>query len=368
MPNDTPAWRRSDFAYALPPELIAQRPLAERGASRLLVLDGASGALADRRFAELPALLRAGDLRVVNDTRVIPARLLARKPSGGQVELLVERPLDAARALCHLRASKPTRPGATLEVLGPDGAVGGALEVLGRDGELYEVRCRDGALDALLERCGHVPLPPYMTRADDAADRERYQTVFARERGAVAAPTAGLHFDEAMLATLAAQGVERTSVTLHVGAGTFQPVRVDDLREHRMHPERVTVPAEAVAAIARCRARGGRVVAVGTTVVRSLETAAAEAGAGGTLAPFVGESRLFITPGHRFRVVDALLTNFHLPESTLIMLVAAFAGHARTLAAYRHAVAERYRFFSYGDAMFVTPDPAALLRAEAPRA
>jgi len=357
MPTEPPAWRRDDFSYELPPELIAQRPLAERTASRLLVLDGASGALIDRRFTDLGALLRAGDLLVVNDTRVIPARLLARKPTGGQVEVLIERPLDAERALAHLRASKATRPGTLLEVLDAAGMPGGALEVAGRDGELFEVRSPGEPLDALLERCGHVPLPPYLARADDAADRERYQTVFARERGAVAAPTAGLHFDAATLAALQAQGVERASVTLHVGAGTFQPVRVDDLGQHRMHAERVTVPAAAVAAIARCRARGGRVVAVGTTVVRSLETAALESGDGG-LAPFAGDSRLFITPGFRFRVVDALVTNFHLPESTLIMLVAAFAGHGPTLAAYRHAVAERYRFFSYGDAMFVTPDPA----------
>jgi len=356
-----PTLRRSDFDYALPPDLIAQRPLPERAASRLLTLDGADGATADRRFADLALLLRAGDLLVVNDTRVIAARLLARKATGGRVELLIERALDAHHALCQLKASKPTRPGTVLEVVAPAGGDARAtLEVQGRSGELHAIASPDLPLDALLERFGHVPLPPYLQRADDATDRERYQTVYARDPGAVAAPTAGLHFDDALLAALGARGVERASVTLHVGAGTFQPVRDEDLSRHRMHGERVSVPVATVDAVARARARGGRVVAVGTTVVRSLETAAGA----GTLAPFAGESRLFIAPGFRFRVVDALVTNFHLPGSTLIMLVAAFAGHGHTLGAYRHAVAARYRFFSYGDAMFVTPDPAA----QAPRA
>jgi S-adenosylmethionine:tRNA ribosyltransferase-isomerase len=337
---------RADYHYELPTELIAQRPLAERPASRLLVLDGTTGSLLDRSFRDLPGLLAPGDLLVVNDTRVIPARVLARKPTGGAVELLIERSLDATRALVHLRASKKPAPGARLEV-----APGVTLTVGPRHGELTEVDAAPRTLDALLAEHGHVPLPPYMTRADDATDRERYQTVYATAPGAAAAPTAGLHFDADLLAALAARGVARASVTLHVGAGTFQPVRAERLDDHVMHAERVTVPAATVAAVAATRARGGRVVAVGTTVVRSLESAAAD----GRLAPFDGETRLFLRPGARFRVVDALITNFHLPESTLLMLVCAYAGHAAVLAAYRHAVAARYRFFSYGDAMFVTP-------------
>lgn len=346
--------RRADYRFDLPPELIAQRPLSERPASRLLVLDGATGALSDRHFRDLPALLAPGDLLVVNDTRVIPARLLARKASGGAVEMLVERTLDATRALVHLRASKKPAPGALLEI-----APGVTLTVGERHGELTEVDAAPRRLAALLEAHGHVPLPPYMTRADDASDRERYQTVYAATPGAAAAPTAGLHFDDGLLSTLQSQGIGRASVTLHVGAGTFQPVRVERLDEHVMHSERVTVPAATVAAVAAARARGGRVVAVGTTVVRSLETAAAS----GVLQPFDGETRLFLRPGARFRVVDALITNFHLPESTLLMLVCAFAGHAAVLAAYRHAVAGGYRFFSYGDAMFVTPAPGARVAA-----
>ena len=341
---------RSDFHYDLPPELIAQAPLPERGQSRLLVLDGASGAVADRRFADLPQLLREGDLLVLNDTRVLPARLLGRKPTGGLVELLLERVTAPRRALMQVRASHAPRAGATIELPG-----GARARVEGRQGRLFDVTFdRDTA--ALLEAHGEVPLPPYIERAADAHDRERYQTVFARSAGAVAAPTAGLHFDRGLLQALDARGIGHAFLTLHVGAGTFAPVRTERVEEHEIHAERVRVPGEVCEAVQRCRARGGRVLAVGTTTVRALETAAG----GGALAPFDGESRLFIYPGFRFRVVDALLTNFHLPESSLLMLVAAFAGLRETLGAYRHAVAQRYRFFSYGDAMFVTPGAQAL--------
>lgn len=344
----------SDFSYDLPAELIAQRPLPSRSAARLLVVDPESGELQDRLVRELPELLRPGDLLVFNDTRVIPARLHGRKASGGRVEVLIERVLDARRALAHVRASKSPKPGAVLDLEG-----GLKARVLGREEDLFQLEfAGEAPLVELLEAHGHMPLPPYIERGDEPADRERYQTVFARRPGAVAAPTAGLHFDEALLARLAERGVERTWVTLHVGAGTFQPVRVPDIRAHRMHAEYVEVGEEACAAVAACRARGGRVVAVGTTSVRSLETAAA----GGRLAPYRGDTRLFITPGYRFGVVDALLTNFHLPESTLLMLVCAFGGHEPVMAAYRHAVARRYRFYSYGDAMFLTPAPGARAR------
>jgi len=340
--------RRQDFHFELPEELIAQRPLPARAASRMLVLD--RDRQRDARFAELPELLAPGDLLVVNDTRVLNARLLARKPTGGRVELLIERLLEERLALTQLRASKASSPGTVLALEG-----GARLAVGARRGDLFEVTSLDLPFAALLEAHGHVPLPPYVRRADDADDRERYQTVYARAPGAVAAPTAGLHFDAVVLAALAARGVETAAVTLHVGAGTFQPLRVDDLALHAMHAERVVVPEATVAAVVRTRARGGRVVAVGTTVVRSLETAARDGG----LAPFDGETRLFLTPGAQFRVVDMLLTNFHLPESTLLMLVCAFGGMERVLGAYRHAVAARYRFFSYGDAMLVVPDPTA---------
>jgi S-adenosylmethionine:tRNA ribosyltransferase-isomerase len=336
--------RRRDFHFDLPPELIAQEPPAVRGASRLLLLDGADGHTEDRQFAGLPDLLRPGDLLVFNDTRVIPARLFGHKASGGRVEVLVERLLDEFRVLAHVRASKSPKPGMRLELEGV------SAETLGRDGDLFELRFALPVLDTL-ERHGHMPLPPYIARPDAAADRERYQTVYARRAGAVAAPTAGLHFDQGMLERLAAAGVESAFVTLHVGAGTFQPVRADDIRDHQMHAEWVEVDAAVCEAVARTRARGGRVVAVGTTAVRCLESAAAD----GTLRPFCGDTAIFIHPGYRFRAVDALITNFHLPESTLLMLVSAFAGYQATLAAYRHAVAERYRFFSYGDAMFVLP-------------
>ena len=341
--------QRSDFHYALPPELIAQAPLAERRASRLLVLDGASGAVADRLFAELPELLRAGDLLVFNDTRVLPARLIGRKPTGGRVELLLERLLGPRSALVHLHASHKPSPGSDVELPG-----GARARVGARRAELTEIEL-DRDVVPFLEAHGHTPLPPYIARTADETDRERYQTVFARAPGAVAAPTAGLHFDSAVLEALAARGIERAFLTLHVGAGTFAPVRTERVEDHELHVEWLEVSADTCAAVERCRERGGRVVAVGTTSVRALETAAR----GGELAPFAGDSRLFIYPGFTFRVVDAMVTNFHLPESSLLMLVAAFAGREQTLAAYRHAVARRYRFFSYGDAMLVTPQARA---------
>ncbi|MDV3237698.1 MAG: tRNA preQ1(34) S-adenosylmethionine ribosyltransferase-isomerase QueA [Gammaproteobacteria bacterium] len=336
--------QRSDFSFDLPAELIAQVPLPERAASRLLHLD-AAGAIADRRFRDLADLLRPGDLLVLNDTRVIPARLLGRKASGGRVEVLVERLLGPHRVLAQVRASKTPRDGARLHLEGPIEAA-----VIGREEEFFVLELQgDADVLTLLERHGHMPLPPYISRPDGTADRERYQTVFAREPGAVAAPTAGLHFEADFLEALAAAGVDIAYVTLHVGAGTFQPLRVDRLEDHRMHAERVDVGAAACAKVAAARERGGRVVAVGTTVVRSLETAARS----GRLEPFAGDTRLFITPGFEFRVVDALITNFHLPESTLLMLVCAFGGYEPVMRAYRHAVEQRYRFFSYGDAMFV---------------
>jgi S-adenosylmethionine:tRNA ribosyltransferase-isomerase len=340
--------RRADFHYELPEELIAQQPLAERSASRLLSLDGASGALGDHTIRDLPRFLAPSDLLVFNDTRVIPARLFALKDTGGKVELLLERPLEAARALVHARASKSLRPDMELQ------SRGGAIRLLERRGDLWVVELPAPALE-FFESFGQMPLPPYIRREPDAADRTRYQSLFARRQGAVAAPTASLHFDAALLAALDARGVQRAFVTLHVGAGTFQPVRTDAVGAHVMHAEFVEVNAAACETIAAAKARGARVIAVGTTVVRALESAAG----GGTLAPFVGDSTLFIVPGFRFKVVDAMLTNFHLPESTLLMLVSAFAGRAAVLGAYAHAVAQRYRFFSYGDAMFVTPAPGA---------
>jgi S-adenosylmethionine:tRNA ribosyltransferase-isomerase len=342
------AVRRTDFHYDLPEDLIAQAPLAERSASRLLTLDGASGALADRQFRELPDLVERGDLLVFNDTRVIPARLYAAKESGGRVELLLERPLAGAAALVHARASKPLRPAMLLSTRG------GAIRILEKHGDLWAVELPEPAL-AFFERYGQMPLPPYIRREPDATDSTRYQSVFARRDGAVAAPTASLHFDAPLLAALEERGVRRAFVTLHVGAGTFQPVRTDAVGAHVMHAEFVEVNAATCEAVAATRARGGRIIAVGTTVVRALESAAG----GDTLSPYVGDSSLFIVPGFRFRVVDAMVTNFHLPESTLLMLVSAFAGRGAVLAAYAHAVAARYRFFSYGDAMFVTPTALA---------
>jgi len=344
--------QRSDFSYHLPEELIAQRPLADRAASRLLCLDGATGAIAHRRFRDLPSLLAAQDLLVFNNTRVLPARLWGRKGTGGRVEVLVERLRGEGEALVHLRASKPSSPGTVIHLAADRDAEPGGdrLEVLGREGDLYRVAASGKPVNRLLAELGHMPLPPYIERADDAADRERYQTVYASRDGSVAAPTAGLHFDDALFTALAERGIASTEVTLHVGAGTFQPVRADVVEDHVMHAEYLEVDEETCTAIADARARGGRVVAVGTTAVRSLETAAA----GGEPAPYRGDTRLFIYPGYRFRCVDAMVTNFHLPESTLLMLVSAFAGRESVLAAYEAAVAERYRFFSYGDAMFLT--------------
>ncbi|MEB4592283.1 tRNA preQ1(34) S-adenosylmethionine ribosyltransferase-isomerase QueA [Candidatus Thiothrix sp. Deng01] len=336
----------SDFHYDLPPELIASEPLAERSASRLLVLNGSTGEYRDGRFTDLLTLLQPEDLLVFNDARVIPARLLGRKASGGKVEVLVERITDAHAVLAHIRASKAPRSGVRLYLEDMLEA-----EVVGRQGDLFEVRFlhEDPPL-ALLERYGHIPLPPYIEREDTAADRERYQTVYAQKPGAIAAPTAGLHFDAAILAALAQKGVHTAAVTLHVGAGTFQPVRVQDLSQHVMHAEYVDVSRQVCDAVAACRQRGGKVVAVGTTSVRSLESAAQ----GGVLQPLQGDTQLFITPGYRFNVVDAMITNFHLPESTLLMLVSAFAGYQNVMEAYRHAVHQKYRFFSYGDAMFIS--------------
>ncbi len=333
----------SDFDYFLPEELIARHPLPERSASRLLHVE--HGTMHDRRFADLPELTRPGDLLVFNDTRVIKARLHGRKESGGQVEALIERVLSEHEALAFMRASKSPRPGTRLRF-----ADAFEAEVIERQDDLYRLAF-DPARSVLdwLDAHGEVPLPPYMERTAEAEDDDRYQTVYAKNPGAVAAPTAGLHFDAALLDALRARGVDTTFVTLHVGAGTFQPVRVESVREHRMHSEWYEVPAATVAAIESARARGGRVTAVGTTSLRALEAAAAH----GELGPGSGETDLFIYPGYRFRVIDRLITNFHLPRSTLLMLVSAFAGTEPMLAAYRHAVAARYRFFSYGDAMLI---------------
>ncbi len=335
----------SDFDFQLPPELIAQHPAAVRSASRLL--DGTGQLPIDRIFSDLPGLLSPGDLLVVNDTQVIKARLLGEKPTGGAVEGLVERVIPGTREVwAHLRASKSPRPGTLVRF-----AEAFDAEVLGRVGpedSLFHLRFPDDPF-VLLRRHGHVPLPPYITHADEAEDEARYQTLFAARPGAVAAPTASLHFDEAVLAALDARGVRRAAVTLHVGAGTFQPVRTERLAEHRMHSEWYEVGAETVAAIAATRAAGGRIVAAGTTALRALESAAR----GGTLLASQGETDLFITPGYDFRVVDMLVTNFHLPKSTLLMLISAFAGHPHVKALYRHAIESRYRFFSYGDAMLL---------------
>ena len=333
----------ADFDYELPPELIAQFPLPERTASRLLVVDGARRE--DRRFADLPGLLHPGDLLVFNDTRVLRARLHGLKDSGGRVEVLIERPVGRHEALAQIRASHAPWPGSRLRL---EGAL--EVDVVARDGAFFLLRfpAADDLVD-LLERHGKLPLPPYIQRPAEASDEARYQTVYAQARGSVAAPTAGLHFDQPLLDALRAKGVELAWLTLHVGAGTFQPVRVDDLARHRMHRERYVIPADTAAALVAARARGGRIVAVGTTTLRALEAAAQE---GGILAG-PGETDLFILPGFRFRTADALITNFHLPKSTLLMLVSAFGGLENLRQAYRHAVAERYRFFSYGDAMFI---------------
>jgi len=337
--------KRTDFHYHLPEELIAQQPLARRSASRLLCMERSSGRLSDRQFSDLPELLNRGDLLVFNNTEVIPARLFAHKATGGRVEILVERLLNARECLAQVRASKSPKAGGILVL--EDGS---ELQVLERREGFFHLRSATADLMQLLKTLGHMPLPPYITREDTDADRRRYQTVYAETPGAVAAPTAGLHFDEELLGRLKDKGIESTTVTLHVGAGTFQPVRVEDIEDHQMHAEWLEVSPAACDAVAAARARGGRVVAVGTTSVRSLETAAKD----GELKPFSGDSRIFIYPPYRFRVVDAMITNFHLPESTLLMLVSAFVGHANMLAAYRHAVEQRYRFFSYGDATLLT--------------
>jgi S-adenosylmethionine:tRNA ribosyltransferase-isomerase len=331
-----------DFDFALPPDLIAQHPAAERSASRLL--DGTGTAAVDRIFRDLPSLLEPGDLLVFNDTQVVKARLFGEKPTGGKLELLIERVLSGDEAAAHMKVSKKPPPGTVLAMAG-----GFTATLLGRwpdvDGPLFRFRFSDDPY-ALMERHGHVPLPPYIEHADTAEDARRYQTVFARRPGAVAAPTAALHFDEAMLAALDARGVRRASVTLHVGAGTFQPVKTDDIAQHRMHSEWYDVPAATQQAIAELRERGGRLVAVGTTTVRTLESWARS-------GQSQGDTDIFITPGFAFREVDLLITNFHLPKSTLLMLVGAFAGYEHMMDLYRHAIAQRYRFFSYGDAMLL---------------
>ena len=342
----------SDFDFALPADLIAQHPAAERSASRLL--DGRSATAIDRRFTELATLLLPGDLLVFNDTKVVKARLFGNKTSGGRLELLIERVLaptsdSAHEVAAHMRVSKKPLPGAVLQMDG-----GFTATLLGRwpnaDGPLYRFRLSDDAY-ALMAKHGHVPLPPYITHADSADDEQRYQTVFAKHPGAVAAPTAALHFDEMVLAQLDARGVQRASVTLHVGAGTFQPVKTENILEHTMHFERFEVPAATQQALADCKARGGRVVAVGTTTVRALESAA-------KFGPDCDDTNIFITPGFEFAVVDLLLTNFHLPKSTLMMLVSAFAGYEHVMALYQYAIAQHYRFFSYGDSMLLARRPA----------
>ena len=342
--------KKSDFDFDLPHELIAQAPLPERSASRLLLLDVAAGSREDRMFRELPGFLRPGDLLVFNDTRVLPARLYGRKESGGAVEILIERVTGAHEATVQLGVSKKPKEGARIEL-----ADGSHALVLGRDESFFRLRFEaPEPLEKLLLKLGEMPLPPYIERHADAADMERYQTVYAREPGAVAAPTAGLHFDEPLLAALRGRGVNFGYVTLHVGAGTFQPVRVEDINGHHMHSEWLNVGAGLIEQIHRTRAAGGRVIAVGTTVVRALESATVD----GQLHPFAGETRIFIFPGYKITSIDGLITNFHLPQSTLLMLVSALAGREFMLDAYRHAVEQRYRFFSYGDAMLILPHGA----------
>jgi len=345
-----PPMKISDFDFALPPDLIAQFPLAARGASRLLHLDGISGALTDGLFSALPNFLRAGDVLVMNDTKVIKARLFGHKTSGGKVEVLVERVLGEREALAAIRASHAPRDGQALWLADAVQAT-----VVARRGEFYHLRFEgEIGVVALLDQHGKLPLPPYITRAADAEDEARYQTVYAAQPGAVAAPTAGLHFDEAMLEKIRGLGVTVAKVTLHVGAGTFQPVRAELVADHKMHRERFDIPEATVTAIARARASGGRILAVGTTTLRALESAAQAAGeAHGQLRAGSGETEIFITPGFQFRVVERLLTNFHLPRSTLLMLVSAFGGAENIRRAYQHAIAQRYRFFSYGDAMLI---------------
>ncbi|MCL5255889.1 MAG: tRNA preQ1(34) S-adenosylmethionine ribosyltransferase-isomerase QueA [Gammaproteobacteria bacterium] len=348
---------KSDFHFDLPEKLIAHYPQPDRSASRLLTLDGATGTLGHRQFRDLVELVDAGDLLVFNDTRVIPARLLGQKVSGGKIEVLVERVLDDHRVLAHVRANRAPKAGTELLLEGAVPAVIGE-----RDDALFEVHF-DPAKTVLqwLDEFGHMPLPPYIERSDEASDRERYQTVYGKKPGAVAAPTAGLHFDDAIMQQLAAKGVNTAYVTLHVGAGTFQPVRTDDIREHKMHSEYAEVPAEVVEAIRTTKAKGKRVIAVGTTSVRSLESAARANG--GEIGVFAAETDIFIFPGYEFKVIDAMVTNFHLPESTLIMLISAFAGKTEVMNAYQAAIEHEYRFFSYGDAMLITRNDQAPLQA-----
>ena len=342
----------SDFSFQLPDELIARYPTEERSASRLMRLQGESGDVAHGRFGDLLAFLNAGDLLVLNNTKVIPARLFGTKESGGKIEVLVERLLGEQNFLAHVRASKSPKPGARLLLEGEVWAT-----MVARHDTLFELCLDEGECAlAVLQRLGHMPLPPYIDRPDDTADRDRYQTVFGEHHGAVAAPTAGLHFDESLLGEVAAKGVNLAYITLHVGAGTFQPVKVDRIEDHHMHGELVELDASVVAAVKSTRVNGGRVVAVGTTCVRALESASA----GGEIAAFNDETHIFIYPGYRFKSVDALVTNFHLSESTLLMLVSAFAGRDNVMAAYANAIEQGYRFFSYGDAMLVTPQPTAL--------
>ncbi|WP_318523088.1 tRNA preQ1(34) S-adenosylmethionine ribosyltransferase-isomerase QueA [Photobacterium leiognathi] len=343
----------SDFDFELPDELIARYPQPERTASRLLQMTGNTGELAHKCFKDVLDLVQPGDLLVFNNTRVIPARMFGHKASGGKIEVLVERMLDDKSILAHVRASKPPKPGNEL-LLGENGEF--SAEMVARHDALFEIRFNSNkTVLEILDIVGHMPLPPYIDRPDEDADKERYQTVYNAKPGAVAAPTAGLHFDDKLMADLKAKGVNFAFVTLHVGAGTFQPVRVDDINDHHMHSEYVEVPEDVVAAVNETRANGGRVIAVGTTSVRSLESAAQDALKKGTeFKPFFGDTDIFIFPGYQFQLVDALITNFHLPESTLIMLVSAFAGYENTMNAYHEAVANKYRFFSYGDSMFIT--------------
>jgi S-adenosylmethionine:tRNA ribosyltransferase-isomerase len=337
--------KKSDFAYQLPEELIAQNPLPERHASRLLYLNTQTGQLADKQFTDFIGLIDERDLLVFNDTKVIPARLYGTKTTGGKVEILIERVLDDHHAIAHVKASKSSKPGSMIKLDN-----GFRCVVQGRADDLFRLEFKgETSLLEILGQIGHIPLPPYINRADEESDISRYQSVFAKHAGAVAAPTASLHFDVAMLEKIKTKGVAKAFVTLHVGSGTFQPVRVEDLSQHIMHKEYFTVSPEAVDAIQEAKARGGRVIAIGTTAVRALESASQN----GQLEPGFGDTDLFITPGYQFKSVDAMLTNFHLPESTLLMLVAAFAGYQPVMSAYQHAIKQSYRFFSYGDAMFL---------------
>lgn len=338
--------KKSDFNYLLPDTLIAQKPLAERGASRLLCVNRGTGQFQDKQFRDFIDLLDVHDVLVFNNTKVIPARLFGKKQSGGKIEILIERIQDDHHAIAHVRASKAPKTSALIELDG-----GFCCVVLGRVNDLFELEFKgDSKLLQILTQIGHIPLPPYITRVDDESDLTRYQTVFAQAEGAVAAPTAGLHFDLAMMEKIKAKGIDTAFVTLHVGSGTFQPVRVENLAEHIMHKEYFAVSRATVAAVQQARKRGGRVIAIGTTAVRALESASKS----GWLEPGCGDTDLFITPGYQFKSVDAILTNFHLPESTLLMLIAAFAGYSPVMSAYQHAIAQSYRFFSYGDAMFLS--------------